>query len=302
MISRGVLAQSNGELFANKIYYLSKGRRHWVPSKAWMDENYFSFPDDVISLPDDVLLAFLPGQPASRALDPRTASISNVGEAREVAASQCRGNGLEIGAGSSPFPVPLECSIQYGDIYSYNELLENAYPGQPLYDVVAPTIKTALDTLQNVADDSLDFLVACHVIEHTRDPIGAIQKAYSKLRKGGQLVLVVPDKTRTFDKKRPVTTLEHLIEDFKAYNVERDQAHYREFFALAEGFSVPEEQLEAKWREEWERDYSIHFHTWTYDSFGIMVDWIVSKAAPYSGKWSHNSLPDGIEFYFTLTK
>jgi SAM-dependent methyltransferase len=302
MINRGILAQSTGELFGNKIFYLMKGRRHWVPNKAWMDENNFVFPEEVILLSDDVLLAFLPGQPASRVLDPQIALISNVGEAREVAASQCRGSGLEIGAGSSPFPVPLGCTIQYGDIYSYDELLQNAYPGQPLHDIVAPTIKTELDNLQNVANDSLDFLVACHVIEHTRDPIGAIQKAYSKLKKGGQLVLVIPNMTRTFDRKRPVTTLEHLIEDFKCYDIERDQAHYREFFALAEGFSVPDEELEAKWREEWERDYSIHFHTWTYESFGSMVNWIISNAAPYSGRWSHDTLPDGIEFYFTLTK
>jgi SAM-dependent methyltransferase len=298
----GVLAQSASSSFSGKVFYLNRGKRHWVLSKDWIEENDFQFPEDVIQLPDEVILSFLPGQPATRAVDLRTVSITNVSEAREAAASQCRGSGLEIGAGSSPFPVPLHCQVQYGDMYSYEDLIRHAYTDQHLYDIVAPTVKTSLDRLDNILDESLDFIVACHVIEHTRDPIGAIHQAWKKLRPGGQIVLVIPSKPHTFDRNRSLTTLDHLIDDYRGVHVDRDQEHYKEFFSKADGFSDPEDGEEEKWFQEWKKGYSIHFHTWTYETFGAMVAWIDKNAVPFTEIWSHDVLPDGIEFYFTLTK
>ena len=148
----------------------------------------------------------------------------------------------------------------------------------------------------------MDFIVACHVIEHTKNPIGAITKAYAKLRLGGSLVLVIPDKERTFDQPRPVTTLNHLIDDYRRTRPDRDMEHYREFYALAKGFQVASYDAEAHWRKQWENDVSIHFHTWVYDSFGQMVAWVRENTAPYRGVWSSPCMPDGIEFYYTLSK
>ncbi|WP_289015230.1 hypothetical protein, partial [uncultured Methylobacterium sp.] len=76
----------------------------------------------------------------------------------------------------------------------------------------------------------------------------------------------------------------------------------KEFFSKADGFSDPEDGEEEKWFQEWKKGYSIHFHTWTYETFGAMVAWIDKNAVPFTEIWSHDVLPDGIEFYFTLTK
>jgi len=244
----------------------------------------------------------LPGQPASRTLDLSTFHASNVGEARELASSQCKGEGLEIGAGSSPFPVPLNCRIKYGDMYSYDELLQNAYPGQPLHDVIAPDIKTNFDTLENIGRESLDFIVACHVIEHTRSPITSIKLAYEKLKPGGHLVLVVPDRNKTFDFRRPITPLQHFIDDYTSIHPDRDMEHYKEFFSLAEGFVPEPNEFETIWRKKWEEKYSIHFHTWDFASFGQMIGWIQESLHPYNICWAQETLPDGIEFYYVLEK
>lgn len=306
-LNAGILATSKGPVFGDKVFYLYRGKRHWVPSGEWIRQNGFEFPSDVQIISDEQLLTYLPGQPAALTFsreDVDNAVITNVGEAREVAASQLAGIGLEIGPGGSPFPVPLRCQVQYGDMYSYDELISHAYKGQALHDIVAPTVKTDLDTLDGVYDGSLDFIVACHVIEHTCNPIGAITNAYRKLRKGGHLVLVIPDKERTFDRLRDVTALDHLIEDFVSPDDtrERDKQHYDDFFLKAEGFLKDGEDPKQRALQEWENQYSIHFHTWTYQSFGEMVNWVLSNAAPYQKVWSQSCLPDGIEFYYTLTK
>ncbi len=301
----GKLAMSGGPVFGDKIFLLRNGKRHWIRSGAWIRDNGFAFPEDVETVADEALLRHQPGQPAPGSFtadQQRWAVPTNVGEARDIAASQLHGRGLEIGAGASPFPVPLACDVTYGDAYSYKELRSHAYIGQSEHDIVIPTIKTDLDTLQDVEDESLDFIVACHVIEHTRNPIGAIATAYKRLRPGGHLVLVIPDKERTFDKNRDVTALDHLILDFERPDRQRDREHYRDFFEKADGFDNWLKSNSTSWEEQFEKEYSIHFHTWTYDSFGKMVDWLIGNVCPFELEWKHMAVDDGIEFYYTLRK
>lgn len=47
--------------------------------------------------------------------------------------------------------------------------------------------------------ESLDLIIASHVIEHTRTPQKVLEKVYKKMRDGGLLVFVVPDRTKTND-------------------------------------------------------------------------------------------------------
>jgi len=44
------------------------------------------------------------------------------------------------------------------------------------------------------------------------------------LGRGGMLVLVVPHPKRTFDHRRPVTTMAHLLEDERGETGEDDQS------------------------------------------------------------------------------
>ena len=71
------------------------------------------------------------------------------------------------------------------------------------------------ERLETFAEESVDFIVANHFMEHTQDPIRTIETHLSKLRPGGILFYAVPDKRYTFDFRRPRTTLEHLIADYE---------------------------------------------------------------------------------------
>jgi SAM-dependent methyltransferase len=272
---------------------------------AWLAENGFQWPDDVMQVPAGVIEAFRPAGQAprqwNRPLSPENPPGSSI-EMRQRLVANLKGSGIEIGAGANPMPLPLRCNVRFVDFFDRDGLLEHAYAGQHDNDIVTPDVVGTFEDLSAIQDESLDFLVACHVIEHTRDPIGAIAGAWKKLRPGGTLALVIPDMTRTFDRDRQMTPLDHLIEDYRGPSRERDIAHFKEFFEVAQ--PVKAENYEKVWRQNWEDAYPIHYHTWTYESFSAMVDWMRENVVRFGSVWRHAAIdnPDCIEFYFSMTK
>src|SRR5436189_131003 len=79
-----------------------------------------------------------------------------------------------------------------------------------------------------IDNDSLDFVISAHVIEHLRDPISSVVNAIRVLKVGGIHVLVVPDMRYTFDRNRPETTVEHVLTDFADGGVSTCRNAYEE--------------------------------------------------------------------------
>jgi SAM-dependent methyltransferase len=278
-----------------------------VQDLDWMNNNGYTWPDDIQIVTDERLLKLLPGRPAPHFwsfADWQNPPINcSSMQMREIAASRLSGKGIEVGAAASPFPVPLHCSVEYADICSPAAIKDKLYPGQNLHTLVEPTWITDLEKLEGIEDNSLDFIVACHVIEHVRNVLLALENAYNKLHVGGSLVLVVPDKDRTFDKQRELTTLEHLILDYQNPSSERDKEHYVEFYKLA--FTTEPEKLYEKVDKSFHEKGDIHYHTFTYDSFALIIDYVCKNISPWSSVWSQPTLSnptEDIEFYFVLTK
>lgn len=88
---------------------------------------------------------------------------------------------------------------------------------------------TALNTLDSA---TYDFVLSSHVLEHVANPILAISEWVRVLKDQGTLVLLLPCKDKTFDHRRPVTHLEHLIADFQENILEDDMTHLPEILAL----------------------------------------------------------------------
>ncbi|KAI1703844.1 methyltransferase domain-containing protein [Ditylenchus destructor] len=57
-------------------------------------------------------------------------------------------------------------------------------------------------------DESQDFVISSHVIEHFYDPIRTIEEWLKVVRPGGYVYIIAPHKERTFDKDKKRTTLE----------------------------------------------------------------------------------------------
>ncbi len=288
------------------VFYVRNGYRHYVPDINWINDHNYTWPDDIQIVSDETLLKLLPARPAPHFCPfadwqnpPKNSSM----RMREIAASRLFGKGIEVGAAASPFPIPLHCSVEYADICPQTTIKDRLYPGQDSHNLIEPTLITDLEKLEGIEDNSLDFIVACHVIEHVSNVLLALENAYNKLRVGGSLVLVIPDKERTFDKTRELTTLEHLILDYQNPSSKRDREHYVEFYKLA--FPTEPDKLDEKVDKMFSEKGDIHYHTFIYDSFSLMIDYVCKNIKPWSSVWSQPTLSNStedIEFYFVLTK
>ena len=82
-----------------------------------------------------------------------------------------------------------------------------------------------------IEDATYDFVLSSHMIEHTANPIGTLVEWARVLRPGGVLIVIVPHRDGTFDHRRPITTLEHLLSDAERRTGEDDMTHIEEILA-----------------------------------------------------------------------
>jgi ubiquinone/menaquinone biosynthesis C-methylase UbiE len=150
--------------------------------------------------------------------------------------------GLEVGGPSelfnfkSAFPIYLFAKMIDGVNFSNHTLWEGEIKQGNLYSYYKNKkgfqfIGEASE-LNNVNDASYDFVLSCHSLEHVANPIKALKDWHRVIKQHGRLVLVLPNKEFTFDHNRPITSLEHLIEDFNNNTTESDTTHFEEVIAL----------------------------------------------------------------------
>lgn len=129
----------------------------------------------------------------------------------KLAHQYCLGKGIEIG-GSAHNPFALNTlNIDYSDSretsFKKDEIL--------LCGRVLPVDIVAAGDYLPLADESQDFVVTSHVLEHFANPINTLLEWDRVIRPMGIIFMIVPHKERTFDKKRGRTPLVHLIDDFR---------------------------------------------------------------------------------------
>ena len=87
-------------------------------------------------------------------------------------------------------------------------------------------------TWPGIASCAYDFVASSHVVEHLANPLKGLKEWLRVVRPGGSLLLIVPHKEGTFDHRRPVTPLAHLLDDFNAGTGEDDLTHLPEILEL----------------------------------------------------------------------
>jgi len=127
-------------------------------------------------------------------------------ELRQPGYALLSGTGIEIGGFEHPAVLPHAKKIIRCDRLAVDEAR------QLFREVDAarlPRVDVRLDIdqqgLAHFASGSLDFVVCCHVIEHLKNPIKAIDEIFRVLNVGGRAALAIPDKRFTFDVNRPLT-------------------------------------------------------------------------------------------------
>jgi predicted SAM-dependent methyltransferase len=177
-----------------------------------------------------------------------------------LSAQYLHGCGIEIGALHQPMAIPAGCEVAYVDRMNVDDL-RLQYPELADKSLVEVDIVDDGEKLSTFAASSQDFIIANHFLEHTQDPIGTIKRHLEVLKPGGVIFMAIPDKRMTFDRKRPVTTLEHLYQDHREGPARSYMDHVHEWASLVNDLSG--ERFDAEVRKIVDTQYSIHFHVWT---------------------------------------
>jgi SAM-dependent methyltransferase len=215
------------------------------------------------------------------------------------------GNGIEIGA----LNMPLDLSglpvtgIRYVDRLPEDEL-SRRYPELGGLNLTHVDIIDDGEILSSVHDESLDFVIGNHFIEHARNPMGTIVNLLSKLKPGGLVYMAVPDKRFTFDAARELTPLDHLIEDYQCHpaaRLVRDRQHFVEWATYVD--KLPADEIAPRVAFLIEIDYSIHFHTFSLQGFLAMLDYLRQEVnAPQALKACADVVQGSKEFLVVLTR
>jgi len=185
-----------------------------------------------------------------------------------------RGSGAEIGALHNPLPVNADTLVRYVDRLPAEKLREQ-YPDLADLALVSVDILDDGEKLSLLPDDSQDFVIANHFLEHCQDPISAIRAHLRVLAPQGILFLAVPDRQRTFDRKRQATSWEHILHDALEGPAASYESHLREYASLVH--ELTGEALEAAVADFRQRQYSIHFHVWSAAEFQAFLEQAQAK-------------------------
>jgi SAM-dependent methyltransferase len=86
--------------------------------------------------------------------------------------------------------------------------------------------------LDGILSNSYQFLISTNCLEHVANPLKALEEWLRIVEPNGLLLLVLPKKESNFDHRRPVTSFEHLLDDYKNQTGEDDLTHLEEILAL----------------------------------------------------------------------
>jgi SAM-dependent methyltransferase len=193
-------------------------------------------------------------------------------ERARVGQRYIRGRGVEFGALHTPLPVPHGVSVRYADLASA-DILRTAYAD--VGPIRAPDMFSDLEHLTGIEDESQDFIIANHVLEHVEDPLRALGSIARVLRTTGVAFLALPDKRFTFDRDREITSLGHLIKDRDEGPDGSLAAHYDEWCRCIDHLAG--EAHKQKIAVMLQERSNIHFHVWDYAAMLEMFSYVVNN-------------------------
>jgi len=255
------------------MFQLSFGHRRWFRTIEDVISVHGQQPPAPVSLADAGRYPVGPPMPLVQAppLEEQLATSDSQQHIREAFCREFSGQGYEIGTGFRPTVVPAGCHVTYIDKFTFDEAKDGSFVSvrnkRDSVDFVEVTHFEAMGELPSVPSASADFFIACHVIEHVPSVIKAIATVCDRLKPGRPLFLVIPHRDHTFDKQRPVTSLQHFVADSLLAEPPMLD-HYLEYARLAQG--------RADWVEHGQalctRGADFHAHTFTPDSMRELLE------------------------------
>jgi SAM-dependent methyltransferase len=196
--------------------------------------------------------------------------------------------GIEIGGPSlvfkrgGIFPVyPIAASLNNCN-YSKTTIWDRDAPIEQFYhfDRERPAGRQFIaeaTAMEIIPSQSYDFVLSSHVLEHCANPVLALTEWKRLLKAGGTLVLMLPNKKHTFDHRRPITTLQHMIADFEAGMTEDDTTHVAEVLAFHDLARDPDsgdlESVKLRSAENF-KNRCLHHHVFDAPSAAQLIQYV----------------------------
>ena len=176
--------------------------------------------------------------------------------------------GLEVGAMHNRAPVPSACKMTYVDAAKGSDLLI-MHPELQGSTIVEPDIIDNVEKLSKLSDSSYDFVIASHLLEHAKNFLQALEALLRVTKRGGMVLVTLPNKCTTFDRMRLLTTTSHIVAEYEdPRKVAANQwEHFREWsISDAKGRSIDGAAVDKTASVFAKAKYHIHYHTFTADS------------------------------------
>lgn len=200
-------------------------------------------------------------------------------------------SGIEIGGLSPAFKkrgfLPLYSIVKRLDGCNFSErtLWEGSITGGETYNFYKDNFGvqyiSEATNLLNVPKGKYDFVISSNCLEHIANPLKAVQEWLRVLKKGGLMLLVIPDKKYCFDHNRQVVSFSHLLSDYQNEIGEDDMTHLNEILALhdleMDTLAGSREQFKARSLDNF-KNRALHHHVFDlrvlkeiYDYFDLEI-------------------------------
>jgi len=197
---------------------------------------------------------------------------------RHVAGKQ----GIEIGGPSVLFKTTLPLYQRVGSLDGVNFSNQTTWEGtlvpgttfRYFGDRLGQQFIADATDLAQLKDATYDFVLSSNCLEHVANPIKALTEWRRILKPNSALILVLPNKDSNFDHRRPITSFEHLLEDFNNEISEKDLTHLNEILSLHDlSMDPPAGSLENfKMRSlDNYRNRTLHHHVFDLDLMRLML-------------------------------
>lgn len=118
-------------------------------------------------------------------------------------------------------------NLNYSDKTLWNESKKNGYFYFNKIKLGEQFIGEASD-IEEIFNNKYDFICSSHFIQHCANPIKVLKGIKNLLKDDGCLLFIVPYSINTFDNKRKITELKHMIDDYNMDIREDDKTHMEE--------------------------------------------------------------------------
>jgi len=148
--------------------------------------------------------------------------------------------GLEIGGPSTLFKTMLPIyqviesldGVNFADSTVWEGSIQTGRTFNYIKDKKGFQFISDATNLDQIKSSTYDFLLSSNCLEHIANALKAIEEWKRVIKDNGFILLVLPNKESNFDHNRPVTTFEHLLDDYNSEITEHDLTHLDEILAL----------------------------------------------------------------------